>query len=110
MEHSNQMFKDNIHMSHSHLTTESIHRAVTASTTLKVVLDHFNKAMHVKPESGKNEEPDDMQDVELISVENFNGSQSTVNNPPRCHSKIPCPSREPFTNIRKKTLHRCKNG
>ena len=52
MEHLNRVFKDNIHMSHSHLTTESIHKAATASTALKVVLDNFDKAMHVKPESG----------------------------------------------------------
>ena len=96
LEHLNRVFKDNINTFRAHISEQSVQRSSRAIGTVKVVLEHFDKAASVKRESGHHTDANISRDfnvtLQLLKKQNVFKKHSG-----RSHSSFKTISSDPFS-------------
>ena len=98
-EHINRVFKDDINTFRSNLTEHSIARSGRAIGPMMKIIEHFDKVLDVKQESGHHEMPSLEEDFNLVLNE-LQREMVFTKIPGREHSSFPNIQSEPFKSLK----------
>ena len=97
-EHINRVFKDDVNTFRSNLTEHSVARSGQAIGPMMKIIDHFDKVLDVKQDSGRHEMPNLDEDFKLVLNE-LQREKVFTKNPGRQHNSFKDFSSDPFVSL-----------